>query len=237
MTAMRLRESAAYGLRLYAYLLGVTLLGGAALGLGLALAVPEAPSLVGTGGPDSTELAAGGVLGFLGVTVLAIGYLGTGYKLIADAVATGSELATASAEPTRATDSSTPGSTSDEAQAAGAAAGDGATAGGPEQAAPVDADPTASSAATEVRDTGPAGGAAEAAEEAEPAGRDEYGSRQTEGPPEPTPEEIAFGPSDDDPEPPVDDTDEPVDDTGSDSVRPAGRNASSDPLADPTDDG
>jgi len=224
MTTVRLRESAAYGARLYAYLLGVTLVGGGALGLGLALAVPEATSLVGTGGADTTDLAAGGVLGLIGLSVLAIGYLGTGYKLIADAVATGAVTgATDSTAPAPDTGGAT-GSTSTTPAAA-----DGPT-DEPRRAPGVEPDSTPEGAAAVSTD----GTESDVAPEAD--ADDAYGSRATEGPPEPSPEEIAFGSSEGDEPEAEEPGDEQPADSSSGAVRPAGRSAASDPLADPTED-
>jgi len=224
MTAVRLRESAAYGARLYAYLLGVTLVGGGALGLGLALAVPEATSLVGTGGADTTNLAAGGVLGLIGLSVLAIGSLGTGYKLIADAVATGAV--------TGATDSTAP------APDAGGATGSTSTAAAAADG-PTDeqrGEPSVESDSTPERtpEASTTGTETDVAPEAE--ADDAYGSRASEGAPEPSPEEIAFGSSEGDGPEAEDPGDEQPADASSGAVRPAGRSAASDPLADPTED-
>jgi len=224
MTAVRLRESAAYGARLYAYLLGVTLAGGGALGLGLALAVPEATSLVGTGGADTTELAAGGVLGLSGLSVLAIGYLGTGYKLIADAVATGAV--------TDATDSTAPAP--DAGGATGTtsttpAAPDGPT-DEPRRAPGVEPDSTPEGDAAVSTDGTESGVAPEADAD------DAYGSRATDEPPEPSPEEIAFGSSEGEGAEPGEPDEDERTESSSDDVRPAGRSAAADPLADPTED-
>ena len=224
MTAVRLRESVAYGARLYAYLLGVTLVGGGALGLGLAIAVPEATSLLGTGGADTTELAAGGVLGLSGLSVLAIGYLGTGYKLIADAVAIGGATG-ATASTATAPDAGGSTDSTSTAPAAGDAPTD-----EPRRAPGVEPDstpggpPEASTAGTEP----------DVAPEAEPD--EAYDSRATDEPPEPSPEEIAFGSSEGEGAEPEEPDDEQRTEASSDGVRPAGRSAAADPLADPTED-
>lgn len=245
MTAVSLGKSAGYGARLFAFLLGTTLLGGASLALGGALAVPELDALMGTGQADPAIVAAGAMLAFLGLLVLATGYLGAAYKLIADAVATGSRLAAqteatagdAAAETVSGADSTRP------VEEPSPAAAD-----EPQRAPGLD--PESDSSTTEPAEA--AGGADETADEwgqpgeAGEAGAsaeyDEYGSRQTEGPPEPTPEEIAFGTSSEEPSPnadaPDDESgppDEPVEETDTGSVTPAARNASSDPLADLTD--
>jgi len=224
MTAVRLRESAVYGARLYAYLLGVTLVGGGALGLGLSLAVPEATSLAGTGGADTTELAAGGVLGLSGLSVLAIGYLGTGYKLIADAVATGGVSGATDGTATAPDAGGVEGSSSTVPAAADASPDEPRRAPGVEPDSTPEGPPEASTAGTEP----------DGAPEAEP---DEAGgSRANDEPPEPSPEEIAFGSSEGEgAEPGKPDEDERTE-SSSDDVRPAGRSAAADPLADPTED-
>jgi hypothetical protein len=265
MTAVLLRESLWYGIRLYAYLLGVTILGGASAALGLVLGWPQVGALLGGGTLNTTDAVAGAVLALLGVSILVSGVLGAWYKLIADAVRTG-----------RASTSEAPTGTA-------AATGDQGDAGGP--APSQDAQPDTSTTTAEPSPeeaTGAAGlepdqpadpSTASAAAAAGPDERVDSGSdeiatdgsveqREPEGPPEPSPEEIAFGPSGDggesdspaadaaasdpadEPTPDVEEDDgnpfedaseESTESSGSSSVRPAGRNASADPLADRSD--
>jgi hypothetical protein len=211
MTAVRLRESASYGARLYAYLLGVTLLGGACLAIGLVLAAPELTSLLAGGAPEPAMAAGGAILAVLGLSILLTGYLGAGYKLVADAVAVGEQTAaspTPSAETaTETATESQAGAPADRQPAAGSASAAGGDASlqtddaervaagnpetGPQRAPSVDphggTDPAAESTDAHADPT--------VDEAAEPAsdGPDEAPPR--ENPPEPSPEEIAFGSS------------------------------------------
>lgn len=263
MTAVRLRESATYGLHLYAFLLGVTLLGCTCLALGVVLARPEIAALRGAGGGDMAALAAGGLLSFVGVSVLLIGLIGATYKLVADAVNVG-QTHPANANQTTAT-AADPGAP-DTAESAASATPDADASAEPQQAPGID--PDAEPATAERAPAADSGVSDEERSDVEAAEADveEYGSRATEGPPEPSPEEIAFGSDEDDgagdstgagmndpvedgeamqessedevsfdDEEPFDDdaVDEPTGSSG--AVRPAGRNASSDPLADRSD--
>jgi hypothetical protein len=91
MTAVRTVDSFKYGIRLFAYLFAILLVGGGLLGLG-GLIIENANTSLNngiTGIPDKTELAGGAVLALLGSFVLFSGLFGIVYKLIADGVATG----------------------------------------------------------------------------------------------------------------------------------------------------
>jgi hypothetical protein len=87
MTAVGFGESTRYALRLYAYVLGVFVVGGVGVGLGAALLWPEVRAWRGPGQAAVAPGIAGGLLVFLGVSVLTIGWIGTAYKLLADGVA------------------------------------------------------------------------------------------------------------------------------------------------------
>ena len=91
MTAVRTVDSFKYGIRLFAYLFAILLVGGGLLGLGGFIIESANTSLNNgiTGIPDKTELAGGAVLALLGSFVLFSGLFGIVYKLIADGVATG----------------------------------------------------------------------------------------------------------------------------------------------------
>lgn len=207
MTAARLGESARYGLRLYGYVLGITLLGLAGVAGGALLAVPEVQAWRGPGQAEVATGAAGGVLLFLGLSILAVGWLSTAYKLLADGVARGLE------GPDSADSEPEPEPSGSETVVPGP---------DPEVNAPEpDSEP-------EPATVDPAGADSPAA--SEPA-------QDTEAdPPEPSPEEIAFGSSgDEESEPDPEPVDEPEASTSS-SGRLPGQNASSDPLADPGDE-
>ena len=95
MTAARSVRSTAYGARLFAYVLVVAAVGSGLLGLGYSLAWPTIAD-VALGEASAEEpltLAAGAVLGLLGVYVLGAGLLTALHKLVADSVATGIESA------------------------------------------------------------------------------------------------------------------------------------------------
>jgi hypothetical protein len=227
MTAVRFRDGARYGLRLYGYVLGLTIFGGAGIGLGAALAWPEVQAWLGRGAPDQVVGAGGAVLLFLGVSILAIGYFGLAYKLIADGVAAGS--------------------TSTSAPESGTAVGDTATDAVTE---PATADPNggegppAKPAAGKGRGTGarshPSGADPSAGTATDSGSTDEpKAETQRETPREPSPEEIAFGnpaSADDDTasEPETSPVEESRSESSSGTV--ATQNASADPLADPTDE-
>jgi hypothetical protein len=93
MTAVRSVRSTAYGAKLFAYVLAVVAVGGALLGLGYSLAWPTLADVALGGAPaeEPATLAAGAVLGLLGVYVLGAGLLGAVHKLVADGVAAGVE--------------------------------------------------------------------------------------------------------------------------------------------------
>ncbi|MFB6310827.1 MAG: hypothetical protein ABEH64_06540 [Salinirussus sp.] len=82
-------ESSRYGAVLYAYVLGVLVVGGGGLALGAALLWPEIQAWRGPGVADTARAIGGGVLAFLGFSVLTIGGYAVTYKLIADGVAAG----------------------------------------------------------------------------------------------------------------------------------------------------
>lgn len=217
MTAVRLRESTRYGLRLYGYVLGVVILGGGTLALGIALLYPEIRAWRGSGQVETVPAVAGGVLGFIGLSILVVGALATVYKLLADGVAAGRpavvedvEDEKTASEPTPATEPATPDPNV-------GAAPDGAG-GGDEPAQ----SPAGSANAAEPTAVGSmADGAESTPAESEAA------------PPEPSPEEIAFGSSGDDPAA-EESTTEPETSTTSGTL--PGQNATSDPLADPGDE-
>jgi hypothetical protein len=91
MTTRRLVGSTTYGARLFAYLLGVLVVGGATLGLGLSLAWPDITSVGPLEGTvdDTAEVAGGAVLSVIGVYIIGTGLLGTVNKFVADSVAQG----------------------------------------------------------------------------------------------------------------------------------------------------
>lgn len=86
-------ESTRYALRLYAYVLATFVFGAVGVGLGAALLWPEIRAWRGPGEATVAPGAAGGLLLFLGISVLTIGWLATAYKLLADGVAAGGVLA------------------------------------------------------------------------------------------------------------------------------------------------
>jgi len=219
MTAVRLVEGTRYGLRLYGFVLGITIVGGAAIALGAAVGWPAVSAVRDGGSPSATPAIAGGVLVLLGLSILGGGYLAAAYKLVADAVAAGGRARPGAADV--------------------ASTGAPAAATEPESAAePASADPNVGATADAAQGAGTASDPPAGAED-EP-GTPTVGSMGESGPdgqpadpPEPSPEEIAFGTSGEDagvPEP----TDEPAPSASRESL--AGRNASSDPLADPTEE-
>jgi len=214
MTAVRLRDSARYGLRLYAYVLGITILGGAGVGLGAALAWPEVQAWRGPGVAEPAVGAGGGVLLFLGLSILATGYFGVAFKLLADGVAAGSST-TVGGEP---------GATQ-EAEPATADPNIGAE---PE---PEPARESTDDAASEEPT-----GAAVGSMAGEAAG-DETTTAPAD-PPEPSPEEIAFGNTAGEEAEAAAEPDPAYEDTrsASSSDAVANQNADADPLADPSDD-
>ncbi len=257
MTAVRLVDSAKYGFKLFAYLVVVTAVGGGALALGSALAWPEVQALQGPAQASKTDLAAGGILAFLGGVVLVTGYVGSAYKLVADAVATGTaaggpavakteaDAAAEADEPEEVSDESTSDTSKSVEDAGDATAVPGAepteatTAqesgvdSGPEDPEPASADagePTASG----WESNRPEGTAAQESE-AESASPDPE-------PREPTAEEIAFGSAAVDEEETDSAGEAEEDDQSSEvetevqessgSVKPAARDAPSDPLGD-----
>lgn len=86
MSNVEVVESLKYGFKLFAYLLGVVVLGGGGLVLGAALAGPVLVDGSVTDELTSPELLGGVVLGLLGLTVWFTGSFGLIYKLLADAV-------------------------------------------------------------------------------------------------------------------------------------------------------
>lgn len=265
MTAVRLRDALAYGVRFYGYLLVATLVGGSMLALGVSVLRPQLAALAVGGALDTTTAVSGGLLAFLGLSLLVACYAGAAYKLVADAVSVGQRRGDAVSSGTDVA-SDVPASPSGESS--DASAGDSADVSPPWQAPSVDPDATGASerepASTDgagVTNESPAGVAHD-----EPAGEatDEENTvqaaestlqaaepdtdRRADDPPEPTPEEIAFGSSESDgPSAAEDDWvsemeggfDESADlgdGTAGDSVTPAGHDAGGDPLADPLDD-
>lgn len=95
MTAVRSVRSTAYGAKLFAYVFAVAAVGGGLLGLGYSLAWPTLGDVALGDAPveEPATLAAGTVLGLLGVYVLGAGLLGALHKLVADGVAAGVENA------------------------------------------------------------------------------------------------------------------------------------------------
>ncbi|MHB9286370.1 hypothetical protein ACKVMT_04930 [Halobacteriales archaeon Cl-PHB] len=255
MTAVRLVDSAKYGFKLFAYLVVVTAVGGGAFALGATLAWPEVQALRGAGQAATTDLAAGGVLALLGAVVLLSGYFGSAYKLVADAVATGIRV-DASPEPAAGAETATgdetaatateeepaeateqPGSSTPQSVPGAAPTEPSVEDGEPAMEANTgEAEPTDSSQPAST-----AAGPAEAPDDRDPE-PDETGFEpleQAENPPEPTAEEIAFGTTpggdeaeaetvSDEPEPEP----EPEETDASGSVKPAARDAPSDPLGD-----
>lgn len=209
-------DSARYGLRLYGFLLGITILGGAAIALGAAVAWPQVDAALDGGQASLASLAAAGVLGFLGLSVLAVGYLAAAYKLVADGVAAGGAVSSGESAPAR--DDATDAAPEPEPASADPNVG----ASGDTQRGPTTTqEPPAGTGNT--TDSTTVGSMADAEDD----------ELQPADPPEPSPEEIAFGGSGED-APEAGPADEPAPSTGSESL--AGRNAASDPLADPTED-
>jgi hypothetical protein len=89
MTTVGFGESTRYALRLYAYVLGVFVVGAVAVGLGTVLLWPEVSAWRGSGEAAVAPGVAGGLSVFLGVSVIAVGWIGATYKLLADGVAAG----------------------------------------------------------------------------------------------------------------------------------------------------
>lgn len=91
MPALTAKESARYGVRLFGYLLATTLLGGAFVGGGVALAVTMAPDVV-PGGPAPSNygaLAGASVLVLVGVLVFVTGLALVLFTVVADGVRAG----------------------------------------------------------------------------------------------------------------------------------------------------
>lgn len=241
MTAVRFEVSLRYAVWIVAYLAGVTILGAGAVGLGLGLGWPSILGwswLAATLGSTSGGLAytlGGGLLIVLGVLIVAIGSVSGTYKLVADAVATGTaelersiaalEIQDESVESTSTASGSPPDPTVGESPAAPYD-----TAADDADAVTAQPDPTPEPAETAASESPQSETTAEAA-----SAQDE----PDEAPPEPSPEEIAFGSSEpaDEPTAELEDDDEPITEaSGTDDVSPAARSAPSDPLADPTDE-
>jgi hypothetical protein len=206
MTAVRLGESARYGLRLYAYVLGTTVLGGAGVAAGSYLALPEVQAWQGPGQAEVATGAAGGVLLFLGLSVLVVGWLGTAYKLLADGVARGRQVAGGSEPATESEPAS-------------------------EETSVPGPDPNVATSETEPDADATVDGATDGADP--PAS--EPVEAEAEQPPEPSPEEIAFGSSTEEGADESESVEEPEPSTASSGPLP-GQNATSDPLADPGDE-
>lgn len=288
MTAVGFGESTTYGARLFAYLLVSVVVGGILFGLGWKLAWPGVLA-VPPGQPaveERAEVAAGIVLGVLGVYVAGTGLLATVNKFVADSVsqaidATDLEVEVdAEIDPESTADTVGPNSDPSEREAER-----------PEQAEsdpskePEESDVSAEGGTkppTERGDTEPAvaevpadteenplesrttrvvsepaaasESAAEAAEQLsddfpEPPDAGSLGADRDDIPREPSPEEIAFGTTEEtDGETDTDaagsgiaDEPEPEPESGSEDEKsrpaePAGSSSSGDPLAEPTDD-
>lgn len=89
MTAVGFGDATRYALGLYAYLLVAVVLGGVGVVLGAALLYPELRAWRGPGDAAVAPGVGGGLLLVIGLSVLAVGCLGTAYKLLADGVAAG----------------------------------------------------------------------------------------------------------------------------------------------------
>ena len=91
MPALTAKESARYGVRLFGYLLATTLLGGAFVGGGVALAVTMAPDVLPGGSAPSNYavLAGAGVLVLVGGLVLVTGVALVLFTVVADGVRVG----------------------------------------------------------------------------------------------------------------------------------------------------
>lgn len=251
MTTVRFDASLRYAVWIVAYLAGVTILGAGAVGLGLGLGWPSILGwswLAATLGSTSGGLAytlGGGLLIVLGVLVVAIGYVSGTYKLVADAVGTGTaelersiaalEVQDVSVESTPAASAPPPEPTADDSHGAhhDTAADDADAVTAQPDSTPEPGDwetPTPAETAADPSESPPPETTAEAS-----GAPDE----PDEAPPEPSPEEIAFGSSEpvDEPAAELEDDDEPItEESGADDVSPAARSAPSDPLADPTDE-
>lgn len=90
-TALRLSDALAYGVRLYAFLAVTTAVGGAMLALGGSIGWTAFQTWLDGGSLDTANAVSGGLLTFLGISILAIGFLGAGYKILADGVSAGGE--------------------------------------------------------------------------------------------------------------------------------------------------
>ena len=113
-TAIRSVDSLKYGLRLCAYLLGVLVVGGGAVGGGLRVGYADISELVGGGSlgtVDTTNVIVGGLATALGAFVLLAGVLGLVYKLVGDSVAAGVATGMAASAPTPRPDASDASST------------------------------------------------------------------------------------------------------------------------------
>lgn len=97
MTGVRFFDSLRYGAKLFASVMAVVLLGGAAIAGGTALALPEQVPAV-TGPAGTARLAGGALLAALGTAVVVIGLLGAVHKLIADSVSAGQAVADATSD-------------------------------------------------------------------------------------------------------------------------------------------
>lgn len=89
MTTIGFGAATRYALRLYAYVLAAVVVGGVGVALGAALVYPELRAWRGPGDATVAPGVGGGLLLVLGLSVLAVGWLGTAYKLLADGVAAG----------------------------------------------------------------------------------------------------------------------------------------------------
>lgn len=239
MTAVRIGESVRYGLRLYGYVLGITVLGAAGVGLGAALALPEIAAWRGPGQAEVVPGIAGGLLLFLGLSVLVIGYLGAAYKLLADGVAAGS--AGPSAEPD-VVDEAVESATAAEATVAEESESGEVASADPNVGAGEPAAGSVAGAAASGTDVGnpPTDDATEVGSMA-PEEDAAAESAESDRPPEPSPEEIAFGTSSDDADDEAATAEEPTNDESTTDSTPTsgplpGENAASDPLADPSDE-
>lgn len=91
MAALRLSDALAYGVRLYGFLVVATIAGGTMLAVGGSIGWSELQLWLEAGSVDTANAASGGLLTFLGLSILAISYVGAGYKLLADGVSAGHE--------------------------------------------------------------------------------------------------------------------------------------------------
>ncbi|MEF8813642.1 MAG: hypothetical protein V5A55_07470 [Halovenus sp.] len=89
MTAVRFADSLKYGVVIFGYFVGVTVLGLGGIALGAFLAVPELSSWLDGNGVGQAALAGGVVLMTLGAAVWFTGLFGIARKLLADAVSAG----------------------------------------------------------------------------------------------------------------------------------------------------